>query len=106
MQLLCGGVCLRAVAGRCAVCVCSTSFSCRRLSLQVFDLEVFMDEPEVFYGIAPLIYDKIAGKGAAPSLTHRFIAALEREGCVASDSRPYPRVTQTVWLPAPTHVLC
>jgi NAD-dependent SIR2 family protein deacetylase len=44
---------------------------------QVFDLEVFRDDPTIFYRVASLIMPKM---GAKPSKAHEFIAALESRG--------------------------
>ena len=55
---------------------------------EVFDLDVFRSEPEVFYAVARLLYrfddddDGCGGGGggAAPSLAHRLLGALSRAG--------------------------
>jgi NAD-dependent SIR2 family protein deacetylase len=43
----------------------------------VFDLDVFRDDPTIFYRVASLIMPKM---GVKPSKAHEFIAALEAKG--------------------------
>lgn len=47
---------------------------------ELFDIELFREDPTLFYSVAHVLYATPGGHPLTPSLTHRFIAALEASG--------------------------